>query len=110
MSAIPKNNPEHISELFNLEIRAINGQKPTSEDLLSAIKLDVQNHIPISKTAIFKHFTCNHLLSKNDLMRVLSLLQDGISTSIAFSYDAVLSYTHAAIIISSEISKVSTSD
>ena len=105
MSAVPVSNFQSISALFNLEIRSINGEMISKENLIDAIKSDVANHLPISKTAIFKHFTGNKILAKADLEQIVHTLQNGVAESMAVSHDAALSYAHAAIICASELSR-----
>jgi hypothetical protein len=106
MSAVANEQLESISCLFNIEIKSINGQRPTANELISAIETDVKNQLPLSKTAIFKHYTGNKDLSKEDLKKVVHCLQLGIAKNLDTATDAALSYTHAAIICTNELNKV----
>ena len=98
---------ENISALFNIEIRSINGEKISGKELIEAIEHDIAHYLPVSKTAIFKHFTGNKEIKKSDLERIVSALQHGVIRSMEISQEAALSYAHAAIICGSEANKSS---
>lgn len=106
MSAVAKSGLESCSCLFNLEIQSINGHKATAKELVDAIENDVRSGIPLSKTAIFKHYTGNKVLRIEDLKTIVSTLQNGIAQNLDATTDAALSYTHAAIICGNELSKL----
>jgi hypothetical protein len=106
MSSVAVNNFETISALFNIEVRSINGERISKDELLEAICHDVSKYIPVSKTAIFKHVSGNKELTKEDFCHITSILQQGVIRSMELSQDAALSNAHAAIICGSEANKL----
>ena len=103
MSAVAKSDSSSISDLFNLEVRALNGTQPTRDDLIDAVRHDIWRKLPISKVVFFKYFTGNQILSTDDLRELICLLTDGVATALSQAPEAARSYSHAAIVCQTEL-------
>jgi hypothetical protein len=106
MSSVPINSFEAISMVFNLEVRSINGERISKDELIKAIEHDVAHYLPVSKTALFKHVSGNPEFTRTDFTHLATILQHGVIRAFDISHDAALSYAHAAIICGSEASKL----
>ena len=91
------------SELCDLDIRTVNGHRPTAEMIRAAIAHDVSGGIPLSKTVFLKHIAGNALLGEDALRGILSTLKEGMVNSVEVSPEVFLTYSHAAIICVTEM-------
>lgn len=103
MSLVAMSKLGSVSALFNAEIAAIEGHAFSVPQIIDAITADVTRSIPVSKTAFFKHVAGNERFGDDDLKKVIEILKNGIGRSLERSPDASLSYSHAAIICSTEL-------
>ncbi len=103
MSSAAESGLTSVSALFNVEVLAIKGKAPSVQEVIEAISHDVNLAIPVSKTAFFKHVAGNLNFRDEDLRRVIDILKEGMGRTLEGSPDSSLSYSHAAIICSSEL-------